>query len=171
MAAAVVLAVFVAGFTLVFLDSGADSGQLVLDEADAYGRGTVEFVSQRNFYLVRLADGSFLALSDLDAANRASPQRRCRASPMAAGDARLPGLLQRFGSRLSDQAGGSTLLLREDCNGAIYDVAGARLDGEGPNLDRYPVEIRADGKLSVEAGKRRCTERVGAEAFAPVSCP
>jgi len=170
MAAAVVLTVFAVGFAVAFLDSGADSGKLVLDEAEAYGRATVEFVPQRNFYLVKLADGSFLALSDLDAANRASPQRRCRVSPMPADDARLPGLLQRFGSRFSEQAGSSTLLFREDCNGAVYDVAGARLDGEGPNLDRYPVDVRADGKLTVEVGARRCTERSGRETFAPIAC-
>jgi hypothetical protein len=170
MAAAVVLTVFVVAFALAYLDSGADAGKLVLDDAQAYGRGTVEFVSQRNLFLVRLADGSFLALSDLDAANRASPQRRCRVSPMPVDDARLPGLLQRFGSRSSEQAGGSTLLFREDCNGAIYDVAGARLDAAGPNLDRYPVGVRSDGKLTVDVGKRQCTERAGREAFAPVSC-
>jgi hypothetical protein len=119
---------------------------------------------------VRLADGSFLALADLDAANRANPQRRCRVSPMAVDDARLAGLLQRFGGRFSEKAGGSTLLFREDCNGALYDVAGARLDGDGPNLERYPVDVRADGKLTVDVGTRRCTERAGREPFAPVSC-
>ena len=167
---ALVVGGFFAVLLIVFLDSGSDTGMMVLEQREAYGRGTVEYIGERNFYLVRLGDGSFLALSDLDAANRASTQRRCRAAPIPTSDPALPGLLDRYRARLSPAATQSTLLFREDCNGAIYDLTGARLDQDGPNLDRYPVSIRKDGKVGVDLARRQCTRRTAEAASAEVAC-
>jgi hypothetical protein len=166
----ILLVVFVV-FAGIYLDSGSDSGRLVLDDAEAYAPGSVEFISQRNFYLVRLGDGSYLALADLDAANRASQQRRCRVAPVPGDDAQLPALLEAYALRVSPAAAGSTLLFRESCNMAVYDVTGVRMDAEGPNLDRYPVDIRSDGKLTVDVSQRRCTRRAGSDPFGPIACP
>ena len=155
---------------IAFLESGANSGRLVLDPAEAYGRGSVEFVSQRNFFVVRLADGSFLALSDLDAANRANPQRRCRVAPLAATDSQLPQLLATFSSRMSPGAAGATFLFREDCNKAVYDVTGLRLDVDGVNLDRYAVTTDAQGRVTVDISERSCSRREGSQQFLPEAC-
>jgi len=170
LAAGATLALAFATLAVLFLDSGADDGKLVLDDADSYAPGSVEFAAQRNFYLVRLGQGDYYALADLDAANRAAPQRRCRVAPIPASDPALPGLLASYGSRLSARAAGSTLLFREGCNGAVYDVTGVRLDAEAPNLDRYPVSIRSDGRLVIDVRKRTCSERRGGNVAAPVAC-
>lgn len=155
---------------IAFLDSGANTGKMVLDPAEAYARGSVEFVGERNFYLVRLSDGSFLALSDLDAANRSSPQRRCRVAPLQPADPQLPALLERYAARMSAPAAASTLVFREECNKAVYDVTGLRLDSEDPNLDRYAVTINGAGRVTVDVSKRDCTERSAVQSFGVVPC-
>lgn len=157
-------------FLIVFLESGADTGKVRLEDADAYAPGTVDFVGEENLFLVRLADGDYLALADLDAANRARPERRCRVAPLQITDTRLPGILERYGSRMSAEAVGSTLVFREECDGAMYDVTGLRLDAEGPNLDRYPVSVDSTGHVVVDTSKRQCSERQELNPFAPRNC-
>lgn len=169
-AGAVILVIFLAIAAIMFLESGANTGKLVLDPVDAYARGSVEFVGQRNFYVVRLADGSFVALSDLDAANRTNPQHRCRVAPLQATNPDLPGLVERYGAKMSAQAAGSTLLFREECNKAVYDVSGLRLDAEAPNLERYPVSEDGSGRLVVDVSKRICSAREGAQPFRSTTC-
>lgn len=172
-AAAAGLAIFVIVLGLVFLDSGADSGTTILGDQEAYARGSIELIDSRNFYLVRLRDGQYLALSNLDAANRAASGRKCRVFPIASADPKLPRLLETYALRLSPAAAGTTLLFSEDCNGAVYDITGLRLDSDGgaPNLERYPITMRADGRLSVDVRDRMCSERRAAELFAETDCP
>jgi hypothetical protein len=155
--AALVFLGFGALFVIVFLASGANSGELELKEVEAYALGSYEFVGERNFYLVRLADGSSLALSDLDAANRAAEGRRCRVAPIAATDPTLPGLLLKHEAKLGGRAQGATLLFREDCNSAIYNVLGERVDADGPNLDRYEVTSNQRGRIVVDVSRRICS--------------
>jgi hypothetical protein len=170
-AAAFMVAVFgFFAFLIVFLESGADTGRVRLEDADAYAPGSVEFVGDESLFLVRLANGDYLALSDLDAANRSRPERRCRVAPIALNDERLPGILERYGGHMSADAAGSTLVFREECDGAMYDVTGLRLDAEGPNLDRYPVSIDETGHVVVETAKRQCSRREGLNPFAPRAC-
>lgn len=158
-----------AAFFIVFLESGADTGKEVLQPASAYPPGTVKYENSHNYYVVRTADGKYLALADLDAANRASA-RKCRVARIDLQDPTLPELLQKYGGKMSPQAAGSTFLFRENCNSAIYDFTGLRLDAQGPNLDRYPVNINEQGRLTVDVTKRVCTEREGAQLFAPIPC-
>lgn len=153
-----------------FFESGANSGKLVLAPADSYANSSVEFVAARNLYLVRLGDGTFVALSDLDAANRAGGQRRCRVAPIARADPKLPGLLTAYAGRMSAKAAGAALLFREDCNSAVYDATGVRLDSDAVNLDRHPVAIDQAGRLTVDVSKRSCTRREGNDPFAVVKC-
>lgn len=164
----VVLAVFLG---VVFLDSGADSGDVVLEPAGAYGPGTVTRIAGRGFYLVRLPDGAVLALSDLDAANRAAADRRCKVSAMAADDPALPGLLARYRNSFSLAAAGASLIFREDCHGALYDPAGIRLDADGPNLDRYATSTNGEGRVVVSLGRRTCSRRTGGEMLVEIDCP
>ena len=169
--AAVVFIGIAVTLLIVFLESGANEGKVVLEDARAYANGSVEYVAKSNFYLVRLQDGTFLALSDLDAANRASAQRRCRVAPLSTADPALPGLVAKYAARMSPGAAGSTLLFREDCNLALYDFTGTRLDADGPNLDRLAITLTGDGKLSVNVTKRTCTRREGAESALAARCP
>jgi hypothetical protein len=165
------LAVFAAIALVAFLDSGADSGKVVLERAAAYAPGSAEFVGSRGFYLVRVKSGDFYALDNFDAANRASTGRRCPVAPVLSPEPGLAGLLDSYRSRISPQAGGATLLFREACNGAVYDAAGVRLDAEGPSLDRYPVAIRNDGRVVVDVSSRHCTEREGRDSLSAITCP
>lgn len=171
-AAAWALLLGIAGvFVIIFLDSGANTGKVTLEPAAAYRAGTVEFLRGRAVYLVRLPDGDFLALSNLDAANRATPGRQCRIAPIPVGDRDLAGLVTRYRAELSPPAQGTELLFREDCNGAVYDVAGMRLDTHGTNLDRHPVAIDDRGRAVVDLARRICTARTASEPFEPVDCP
>jgi hypothetical protein len=171
-AAVVALLVLIVIFVVIFLESGADDGQLDLEQARAYAEGSVEFVGQRNIYLVRLEEDDFYALYDLDAANRANAQRRCRVAPIAPNDPLLPALLEQYRSNMSAQARGSNFLFRETCNNAVYDVTGLRLDNTtAPNLDRYRVTIRNNGRLSVDLTERICTTRTASDPFTPTACP
>lgn len=167
--AIVVFVVAVVGF-VVFLDSGSATGKVTLDRAAAYAEGSVERFPERGFYLVRLRGDEILALVDIDAANRLAQGRRCRVAPIAPADPALPGILERYRRSFSPPAAGSPIVFREDCNGALYDVAGMRLDGEGPNLDRYSVEVNEAGFVVVDTSRRTCSERDGAEPFATVAC-
>ena len=170
-AVAAVAAVVVFGtFVLVFLNSGADDGKVALQEPAAYGLGTLQYISDHNFYLARLQDGSFLALSDLDAANRANQLQRCRVAPLGATDPALGPLVQQYATKFSPGAAGTTVLFRESCNLAVYDLTGQRLDAEGPNLDRYATATNSQGLLTVDLTKRTCTQREGAQIFAAVAC-
>jgi len=165
------IAVLVVIALVAFLDSGADSGRMVLEQAAAYAPGSAEFVGSREFYLVRVKGGDFHALANLDAANRASQGRRCPVAPLAANDPDYAGLLAQYRSRMSPQAEGGTLLFREACHRAVYDAAGVRLDTDGPNLDRYPVTVRADGRVVVDVSARSCSRREGTSLLASAPCP
>lgn len=164
---AILVVVVVAG--VGFLESGTEGGLVPLRQAASYGRGTVTFAGEHNLYVVRLENGDFLALADLDAANRANPGRRCRVAPIPTDDPALRGLLAQYGPRMSPGAAGSTLLFRETCNSALYDFTGVRLDQDGRNLDRYQTDIR-DGKLAVNLGTRTCSTREGQALATPVPC-
>ncbi len=145
-----------AGAVIVFLDSGADSGVVTLEVADAYERGSAQFLGAQNVYLVRLRDGSFLALSDLDAANRANQQQRCRVTAINPFDPALGQALERFASKVSPDAAGARFVLRETCNGAHYDLTGWRLDASGPPLDRYATGTDEQGRVTIDLSRRRC---------------
>ncbi len=169
-AAFVGVVIVLAAAAIGFFESGANSGELVLAPADSYANGAVEFVAERNIYVARLADSSFVALSDLDAANRASAQRRCRVTRIPLADPQLPGLLTTYAGRMSAKAAGTTFLFREDCNSALYDVTGVRLDSDAPNLERHPLNIDSAGLLTVDVSKGICTKRNGANPLAPAKC-
>ena len=168
--AAVGFVAFIVVLAVVFLESGSDDGQVTLDPAGAYPPGTMTRVPARGFYLVRLPDGRAVALADLDAANRAA-STKCRVQQVGTSDPLLPTLLAAHGSRMNPLVLGSSVLLRETCNGALYDISGLRIDGDGPNLDRFAVTVDAAGRVVVATGKRTCTERSGPVLFSPAGCP
>jgi hypothetical protein len=170
MAAALAVMIGLGLFMILFLESGADRGQVVLRDYRTYQEGTVEYVGERNFFVVRLGDGAFVALADLDHANQQAQGRRCRVQPVSASDPALPDMLREYRSRFSARAEGATLLFREACNGAVYDVTGLRVDSEGRNLDRFVVGVNDSSELVVDTSKRRCTEATAASDFTEVRC-
>lgn len=153
---------------VAWLSSGSTT--VALDDARAYAVGSVEFVPARNLFVVRLTETEYVVLDDLDAANRANQGRRCRVQPLAAADPARAALVRQYAARMSPAAAGSTFVFRESCNNAVYDVAGVRLDADGPNLDRHPVEIDDQGRLAVNIARRVCTERSGARLSLPREC-
>ena len=153
---------------VAWLSSGSTT--VALDDARAYAVGSVEFVPARNVFVVRLTETEYLVLDDLDAANRANQGRRCRVQPLAAADPARAALVTQYASRMNPKAAGSTFVVVEACNDAVYDVTGLRLDRDGPNLDRHPVEIDDQGRLAVNIARRVCTERSGARLSLPREC-
>ncbi len=164
------LIAFIIVLGAIFLDSGADSGKVTLDVEDAYEPGSWTRVTARGFYLVRLLSGDFVALDDLDAANRLRTGQRCRVDTIAARDVTLAALLEKYAGRVTADAAGSPTLFREACNGAIYDLAGARVDGDGRNLDRLAITRDQAGRIVVNTARRTCTTRAGIETTIPSDC-
>lgn len=167
----VLVVLFIVGACVtVYLDSGANTGEMELDDARAYAPQSYQYVGERNYFIVRLPDRSFVALSDLDAANRANSQRRCRVQAVPPDDPASAELLALHARRISSQASGWTLVFRETCNGAVYDAAGVRLDQDGRNLDRYPASISPEGNLVVDVSKRECSRRQESNVYRVVEC-
>jgi hypothetical protein len=157
-------------FAVTYLESGTSTGKVTLDLARAYQPGTISPQPEHNLYLIRLNDRRFFALSDLDAANRDADGRRCRVAPIDVSDPALPGIVTRYRTATGPDSVGLALFFREECNGAIYDATGIRVDQDGRNLDRHPVSLDAAGKVIVDLGKRTCSEREGATLAADVTC-
>lgn len=164
--AIVAAAALITGACVVFLESGADSGRVTLRPVAAYPPGTVEFVGEENVFLVRTSAGALLALSDLDQANQLTPERRCRVQLTDLEDVDVAS------SRMSPDAAGAQVVLQEACNGAVYDIAGVRLDGNGANLDRHPVSLEdGTGRVVIDLRERQCTERTEDALRADIECP
>lgn len=166
-----VLLVGMALFMIQFLESGANTGRVELRDYRSYAPGSVEHVGEHNLFVVRLSDESFVALADMDQANREASGRQCRVHLVAATDPDLPELIEEYQAEFSEPATDSVFLFREDCNGAIYDAAGFRLDAEGPNLDRFLVGVNEDTReLVVDISDRTCTQANPSDPFDEIEC-
>ena len=91
---------------------------------------SVTYLAAARSYLVRSNDGSFAALSEVDA------------DPAS----RLNGCVIRYRSDLS--AAGEQGIFRDDCSGALFDREGKAIQDPLPPMQRHPVQI-ADGNLAV----------------------
>ena len=167
--AVVVAIIAIVAFGVTYLESGADSQEVTLGLRDSYALGTVTPIPTERLFVVRLAEGTFLALADLDDAARAAGRQGCRVAPIPRDDPRLPQLLAAHETRVSPAASGLQLLFA-GCEGAIYDVTGLRIDGDGANLDRYAISSDRDGHLTVDLQDRTCSERSGEQPFQEVAC-
>lgn len=152
-----------------YLESGT-TAWTILDDADSYPIGTYEFVRGENIFIVRLRDGTYLALDDLDAANRANAAVRCRVQPLTPTSSEFAAIRDRYARRMSPEAAGANLVFRETCNGAVYDYAGIRIDTDGPNLDRHDLDINDAGNLTVNTAVRECSARTEDELAAARKC-
>lgn len=156
---------------VAFLDSGADAGELILEQAESYRPGALRYFGESNVFLVRLADGAFVALSDLDQANRAAEGARCRVASASVADAAVAEHYRSVVGSESPAARGAGIVLWESCNNALYDVIGTRLVGPGYNLDRHPVSVLEDGRVAIDLAERECSQRTEEQFRVPVDCP
>jgi hypothetical protein len=123
--------------------------------ADAYQPATVNYLEFEHLYVVRLQDGSFLALYDK------SPKQQevggnCRVSFE---DNASLGTLE----HVPGMAGGFV----EDCTSerAVWRADGVFAFGASyGNLDRFNTHVDANGHLIVETDSRTCTRSRGVDA-------
>ena len=158
-----------AAFSVTYLESGAETRTIVLGPGASYAIGSVTPIAADRLFVVRLAEGTFLALADLDDASRAAGRQECRVAPIPREDPRLAGLLARHDARISPAARGLRFLFT-GCDDALYDVTGIRIDGDGPNLDRYATSSDEEGNLAVDLEDRTCSERSAEQPFREVAC-
>ncbi len=117
---------------------------------------TVTYFEKEHVYLVRFADGAFLALYDLAPAAQTMirdsdiTKLACRAV-LTEGDA-VEGHL---GSDISNRGFGTTGFI-DSCTGTVWDAEGVHVGGPfDGRLDRFPVAVIND-IVRIHLGDRRC---------------
>jgi hypothetical protein len=126
--------------------------------AEEYAPSDLTYFDLDHIYIVRKADGSFLAL--YDRSTRAQElDRDCRV---------------RFDETLEpvplEQLSGFRGAFVEDCDGGrtVWRVDGQLASGSGwANLDRLNTSVDADGNLIVDITQRTCTRSRGVVGVAP----
>jgi hypothetical protein len=158
MAAAVALVVII-GETFDQGDSARPPSERVdAGQADVYPPGDLSYLEIDHVYVVRLQDGTFVALYD-----RSPKQQQLGSSCRVRYDAAAPliGLSQLPGFRGA---------LVEECEGlrASWRVDGAFAGGAGyGNLDRFGTQVDAHGHLIIDTGSRTCTKSRGVPGLPP----
>jgi len=134
-------------------EHGYDAGT-----AAAYKPATVVYVEAQHVYIVRLEDGSFLALYD-----KSSKQQELRSDcRVTFDDGATTGNLD----PLPGISGG----LVENCDGlrAVWRADGVFAFGAGyGNLDRFPTTVDGNGDLIVDTTTRTCTRSRGVIGVPP----
>ena len=122
--------------------SSRESGVIDLGRATDYELGSVVYHSTDRFFVVRLADGQVIALSDRDPHNR-SGRSSCRVTFR-------PDLGADGGGAVGDDDGraGASGRFFDACTGSEYDHSGRGLAEDGLDLRRIAVE-EDDGRLRV----------------------
>lgn len=160
--AAVVVAIgflFDQGSDSVQRDTGYDAGA-----ASAYQNASVVYAEAEHLFVVRLQDGTFLALYD-----KSSKQQELRSDCRVAFDdtatlnkiAQLPGITGAF---------------VENCDGlrTVWRADGAFAFGAGyGKLDRFNTSVDGAGHLIVDTSSRTCTRSrgvIGVEPFDERTC-
>ena len=115
------------------------SDNIDLGRVDEYPRGSVVYRATDGFFVVRLADGELLALSDVDPHN---PRGRSSCRVTFRPD------LAPAGARSGAAAAG---VFFDACSGSMYDISGRGMSGDGLDLRRIEIE-RSDDSLSVSPG-------------------
>ena len=161
-AAAVVVAIgflFDQGSDSVSPERGYDAGA-----ASAYQNGSVVYAEAQHLFIVRLEDGTFIALYD-----KSSKQQELRSDCRVSFDdtaalnklSPLPGIAGAF---------------VENCDGlrAVWRADGAFAFGAGyGNLDRFNTSVDGAGHLIVDTSSRTCTRSrgvIGVPPFDETTC-
>ena len=126
--------------------------------ANGYQNASVVYAEQQHLYIVRLQDGTFIALYD-----KSSKQQELRSDcRVAFDDAATPGA--------QPQLLGITGAFVEDCDGlhAVWRADGEFAFGASyGNLDRYATSIDGAGHLIVDTSSRTCTRSRGVIGVPP----
>ena len=120
--------------------SSRESGVIDLGRETDYELSSVLYRSTDHFFVVRLADGEVIAISDRDPHNlrrRSSCRVTFRPDLGAGGD-------------VAGESGASGRFF-DGCTGSEYDRSGRGLAGDGLDLRRIPVRDE-DGRLRVKRG-------------------
>lgn len=129
-----IVGAILAAATVILLTRG--DGSIDLGLVTDYEPGAVVYRSSDRFFVVRLNDGSMIALSDLDPHN--PPGRSsCRVTfrpDLGSGEA---------------GAGDASGRFFDACSGSMYDISGGGLAGDGLDLSRLTLRER-DGRLSAK---------------------
>jgi hypothetical protein len=133
--------------------------------AENYLRGEVSHLEQQHVFVVRLEDGSFIALYDK------SPKQQeidsgCRVR--WEDNANLGGVI--------GQLAGFNGAFAETCEGTrgVWRADGERAYGAGyGDLDRFPAQVDVNGDLLIDLSSRTCTRSaggIGVPPFAEATC-
>lgn len=125
-------------FVAFFLRVSTPNTQAEIGFTYEFAPGSITPFYEQNFYLVRLEDGSWLALF-ARATHPASRQQGCYI---------------RWREEFSyDNRQGWFL---DECSGSIYDRDGSRVGGPTPrDMDSFPVKVE-DGRVFVDTGRLIC---------------
>ena len=132
--AGVLAAIAVLALLPLLDDGGIDLGRL-----DEYPPGSVVYRATDGFFVVRLASGDLLALSDIDPHNPRG-RRSCRVTFRP--DLAPPGAVE---------AGAAAGVFFDACTESRYDISGRGFSGDGLDLRRIEIE-RSGDSLSVSSG-------------------
>ena len=114
-----------------------DNGVFDLGAVDDFSVRSVTTVEEGEFHLVRLDDGTFVALSWVDSHLGCTVPWR-----------------ERF--VWPDETGTPRQGWFRGCHGETYDITGHRVFGPSPRgLDRYPVTVMG-GRVTVDTGRYLC---------------
>jgi hypothetical protein len=120
--------------------SGRGEERIALGSPERVRPGSVVYYATDHVFVVRLVDGSALVLSDLDP--HSPPGRTCRVTYR-------PDLGTLEGSQVGTPSGPERGRFYDVCSGALYDMEGRNLQGDGSDLRPVPFELDADGQLTI----------------------
>ena len=114
---------------------------VVASQADDFSPGSVTTFPEREFHLVRLPDGEFLALHMRDPHDKLLVEEGLAESPCL------------VSWRPEFEFMGETGWFRNPCHGETYDLTGRCVSGPCPRgLDRFPVTVK-DGVVEVNVSE------------------
>jgi nitrite reductase/ring-hydroxylating ferredoxin subunit len=138
---AVVGAALALALTFSWPEEGTPARVMNVGAVDDFAPGSVTTFREREFHLVRLPDGEFLALSMLDPHEKTIAEQGLVQSPCL-----VPW-------RPDFEFMGRQGWFRNPCHGETYDLAGRCFAGPCPRgLDRFPVAVR-DGQVQVDVNE------------------
>lgn len=121
----VLLVLAAAGIFIHSCSQSTASASVFSDQISHYAPGSVTYLANARSYLVRANDGSFLALSEVEAAEAD----------------RVAGCLIRY--RPVSSANAQAGVFRDDCHGTLFNSQGIAVSGDAPPMQRHPTVVSA----------------------------
>ena len=149
----VVLFAWGAILVIVFVAlSGRGEERIALGSPERLHPGSVVYHASDHVFVVRRVDGSVLVLSDVDPHNPPGRQS-CRVT-----------FRPDLGTMLEGSPVGTPSSLEggrfyDVCSGALYDIDGRGLQGDGSGLRPVPFELDAEGQLTISKDEAASTRQ------------